>query len=559
MKLLLALIFCLFFSISEAQFHDWGMWRYDYGRTASTPEQLADQLYPQWQVKYSARIPVWDDPLNQNLMQFDRLFEPIVADNKIFLGFNDQDKVIALDINSGMELWHFYSDGPVRMPLAAHKGKIYFTSDDGNCYCLDAEDGSLVWKISLAPAPNKLLGNKRLISMWPARGGIAIKDNIIYTAASIFPMMGTFIYAIDASTGDVIWKNEGTGSNYILQPHKSPAFADVAPQGTFAISGELLLVAGGRSVPAAFDLKTGEEIYYQLAASGKTGGAFTCANEQVFFNHHRERMTYMYDSKTGKTLEKEAGEYPALDVNRIYFSGENVAAYALDEENELDKIWKSDIPANNDLIKAGNCLYAANKAGITAIKIIDNEPSKLWTLPTENPIERLVASHGKLIAVSGDGEITVFGDTPVPNFSPMVQSISELRTSSFAAKRIIRKTGIRSGYGVVIGTEDINLLETLVSKTSLSLIAFESNPERILYLREYFDSRGVKTDRISFHNFKDAVKFLPKYFSSLTVVNDPAYLNENDGDILNAIFESTRPYDGKIWMKSRGRVKKSID
>jgi len=170
------------------------MWRYDYGRSASTPEQLADKLYLQWQIKYSPRIPVWDDPLNQNLMQFDRIFEPIVVDNKLFIGFNDKDKVLALDINSGKEIWHYYAYGPVRLPLAANNGNIYFTSDDGNCYCLDADNRSLVWKLSLAPASNKLLGNKRLIPMWPARGGIVIKYNIIYTAASIFPMMGTFIY-----------------------------------------------------------------------------------------------------------------------------------------------------------------------------------------------------------------------------------------------------------------------------------------------------------------------------------------------------------------------------
>jgi outer membrane protein assembly factor BamB len=170
-----AIFLLLFLSVaSQAQYHDWPMWRYDHNRSASTPEQLADKLYLQWQVKYSARIPVWDDPLNQNLMQFDRIFEPIVADNKIFLGFNDQDKVIALDINSGKELWKYYADGPVRLPLAANNGKIYFTSDDGYCYCLNAGNGSLVWKLSLAPASNKLLGNKRLISMWPARGGIVI-------------------------------------------------------------------------------------------------------------------------------------------------------------------------------------------------------------------------------------------------------------------------------------------------------------------------------------------------------------------------------------------------
>ena len=208
MRIGFSLILCLFALQTEAQTHDWSMWRFDHGRSAATPEQLADNLHLQWRVKYSPRIPVWDDPLNQNLMQFDRLFEPIVADNKIFLGFNDQDKVIALDINSGTELWHYYADGPVRMPMVAHNGHIYFTSDDGNCYCLNADKGSLVWKKSLAPAPLKLLGNKRIISMWPARGGIVTKDNIIYTAASIFPMMGTLIYAINAETGEFVWKNE---------------------------------------------------------------------------------------------------------------------------------------------------------------------------------------------------------------------------------------------------------------------------------------------------------------------------------------------------------------
>jgi outer membrane protein assembly factor BamB len=206
---------------------DWPMWRYDYNRSASSPEKLADELYLQWQAEYSVRMPVWDDPLNRNLMQFDRIFEPVVAGGKIFIGFNDRDKVVALDINTGRELWHFFADGPVRLPPAINKDKIYFTGDDGYCYCLSTGDGSLVWKRLLAPSENKLLGNKRLISMWPARGGVVIKDDIVYTAASIFPLMGTFIYALDASTGDIIWKNEGTGSNYILQPHNSPAFAHI--------------------------------------------------------------------------------------------------------------------------------------------------------------------------------------------------------------------------------------------------------------------------------------------------------------------------------------------
>jgi outer membrane protein assembly factor BamB len=534
------------------------MWRYDHGRSASTAEQLADNLYLQWQVKYAARIPVWDDPLNQNLMQFDRIFEPVVADNKIFLGFNDQDKVIALDINSGRELWHFYTDGPVRLPLAANNGNIYFTSDDGYCYCLNADNGSLVWKLSLAPAANKLLGNKRLISMWPARGGIVVKDDIIYTAASIFPMMGTFIYAINADSGEIIWKNEGTGSNYILQPHNSPAFADVAPQGTFAISGDKLLVAGGRSVPAAFDLLTGEKLYYQLAASGKTGGAFTCANDQVFFNHQRERMTDMYNANNGDTIIKKAGEYPVIDGNDIYFSGNKIIASHLDDSNKLDTIWVSEVSATNDLIKAGDCLFAAHGTGITAIKIADNKPQVHWTYTSAKSIERLVASNGKLIAVTDDGEIMVFGDAPVSNISLIKKTESSLRGHSLSGRRIIRKTGVSSGYGIVIGTDNIRLLKSLVSKTSLSLIALDSDPDRISYLREYFDSLGVSSERLSFLDFDETISFIPKYFSSLTVVTDPAYLNDKDSDIINGIFESTRPYGGKIWIKAGGSGKRAL-
>ncbi len=189
--------------------------------------------------------------------------------------------------------------------------------------------GELIWKKLLAPSSAKLLGNKRFISMWPARGGIVIRDNIIYTAASIFPLMGTFIYAINTDDGSVIWKNEGTGSNYILQPHRSPAFADVAPQGCFTLSGNKLLVAGGRSVPAGFDADSGEELYYQLAASGKTGGAFTCANDRVFFNHFRERLTTMYDSDNGNKLIPVTGEYPVVEGNLIYFSGKNITAVKL--------------------------------------------------------------------------------------------------------------------------------------------------------------------------------------------------------------------------------------
>ena len=43
--------------------------------------------------------------------------------------------------------------------------------------------------------------------------------------------MGVFVHAVDIATGESIWTNSGSGSDYLVQQHNSPAFAGVAPQG----------------------------------------------------------------------------------------------------------------------------------------------------------------------------------------------------------------------------------------------------------------------------------------------------------------------------------------
>lgn len=522
------------------------MWRYDYHRSGYTSYPLAEDLFLQWQVNYSKREPVWDDPLNQDLMQFDKVFEPIVSENKLFVGFNDQDKVVALDLSSGKELWNFYADGPVRLPMAVYSKSLLFTSDDGYCYCLNVDSGKLKWKRLLAPTKNKLLGNKRLISMWPARGGVVLKNNIVYTAASIFPLMGTFIYALDADSGDIIWKNEGSGSNYILQPHRSPAFAYVAPQGPFTISGNKLLVAGGRSVPAAYDLETGREVYYELASSGKTGGAFTFANDKVFFNHHRERVTWMYDSESGSKISA-AGEYPVIEGDTFYFSGKHIWAAKVGENNMLDTLWISDIAATNDLIKAGDCLYAADSSGIKAVKVMPgNIPEVIWSFATEKNVVRLVAANEKLIAVSDDGSILTFGSAPVESVKVYEAKKMDSKAASRKGKEILQTTGITEGYCLILGGDDAQLLETFLHESNLNLVVYERDQKRVQYLREFFDNKGFNAERISFLNFENEFPDLPKYFSSLTVVNDSWYLQEEDTDNLSRLFETSRPYGGKI-------------
>ncbi|MDA7916055.1 PQQ-binding-like beta-propeller repeat protein [Verrucomicrobia bacterium] len=301
---------------------DWPMWRYDAQRSASSPEELLFHLNQQWNLDLGQRAQVWDDPLNHDLMPYDRVFEPIVLGKQMFVAFNDADKVVAFDLSTGRETWRFYSDGPVRLPPVGWKGAIYFACDDGFLYCVDAANGGLKWKFQGGPSNQKVLGNKRLISAWPARGGPVIRDGNIYFSASIWPFMGTFIYALDATSGDVIWVNDRTSADYIKQPHSAPSFAGVAPQGAFVATEDILLVPGGRSVPAAFDRKTGEQLHFRINDGGKgNGGSFVIANDNEFFVHTRLRGVRSYDLVSGKKGSFVLNE-PVLAENSIYTASE---------------------------------------------------------------------------------------------------------------------------------------------------------------------------------------------------------------------------------------------
>jgi len=603
-RLLPALFLCVFSGIPGAvsgDDGDWPVWRFDSAHTASTPHNLPDELHPLWVRQYSPRKPAWDDPLNRDLMPFDRIFEPIVADGTLVVGFNDSDKIVALDTDTGKEKWTFYTDGPVRLPPAAWNGKVYATSDDGFLYCLDLRRGSLVWKFRGGPSDRRVLGNGRLVSMWPARGGVAIEDGVVYFAASIWPFMGIFIYALDAETGGIVWVNDGEGSRFMRQPHNAPSFAGVAPQGSMTVSGDRLLISGGRSVPACFDRHTGEFLYYELAASGKTGGSFVAASGPYFFNHYRERVTSLFHGPSGNMLAPGIGKYPVLDGGAWYFSGETVAGFDaaafdagfnawLTGAGEVDKSdllkqasalvrenrrWEIDVNATGDLIRAGKRLYAAGDGVITAIdldaggnmRMAGNStafgkgasggaaPAVAWTKTVQGEVERLIAADGKLFAVTLDGRIMAFGGKRRTPRRILDRPVAAGQTADVVrrARAILGRTGVTEGYALVYGVDDGSLLEALLTHSGLHIVAIDPDGKPVEKARRHLDGKGLYGSRAAVHQGEPFGFSLPPYLFSLTVVNGDALpRNGLDESQLESLFSSMRPYGGKAWLPIEG-------
>ena len=266
-----AALLCLF--ASGAAGVDWPAYRGDAARSGWTAEPLPGKLALRWTYKARhAPRPAWSG--RDTRMPFDKAYHTVVAGKTLFFGSSADGKVYALDAATGAERWAFYTGAPVRFAPVVWQGRVFVASDDGFLYCLAAGDGKVLWKRRGGPLDSRLLGNDTMISRWPARGGPAIAEGILYFAAGIWPSEGIFLYALDAATGEVKWCNDTAGSMYLPQPHGGAnARSGVSAQGYLVVAGDKLIVPTGRGVPAVFNRADGRFLYFHLQRYGGHGGS----------------------------------------------------------------------------------------------------------------------------------------------------------------------------------------------------------------------------------------------------------------------------------------------
>ena len=546
---------------------DWPMWRYDATRSAASPHQLPDQMQLLWTRAASPRVQAWDDPLNLDLMTYDRQFEPIVLDGRLFIGYSDRDKIAAIDAATGQQLWSFYTDAPVRLPPAGFNGKIYFTSDDGQLYCVDAESGKLQWKFNGGPGQRMVVGNHRLVSAWPARGGVVIRDGNVYFASSIWPFMGVFIYSLDAETGVVQWVNDSAGSTYIKQPHSAPSFAGVAPQGALVATDKYLIIPGGRSVPAVFDRKTGSLKYFELNAGGKgTGGSFVIADDSNFFVHTRFKGVREFNLETGDKTAFMPNE-PVLHDSFVFTSESakdgSPVIRAYDKKRKV--AWEVAADGSGDLIVAGKRLYAAGGNAITAIEIPngsgDSSPKIAWRIPVEGQIARLLAADEKLFAVTLEGNILAFGETENPSIKPIVEPASPLTIAPESIARVNRilASGDPQGYALWFGAENIPLIHAVANESPFSQLAIIDNDQaRVDKLRSQLDTALIYGRVTAHHATPSRFGASPSIAHMIFVGEELSPSVAADTSTLSAIYQSVRPYGGTLQLLSQPNEQSGI-
>ncbi|MFO7906928.1 MAG: PQQ-binding-like beta-propeller repeat protein [Planctomycetota bacterium] len=216
--------------------NDWPAYKHDHSRSSFTPNTVPASIKLAWQ---------------RQVVENQLPTAPIVAGNTTFVA--DRSGVVQAIDRDGQPIWKVYTGGPIYYPPTLEDGRLFLGSADGRVYALEAASGRRLWSYRLAPRTRRIPVYGHLISTWPVAGGVVVKDGVVYAAAGIAHYDGTYVAALDAASGALVWKNDTSGAL------AKDVNCGISLQGELCIrDGELQFLGGGPYQRARYDLETGE-------------------------------------------------------------------------------------------------------------------------------------------------------------------------------------------------------------------------------------------------------------------------------------------------------------
>lgn len=563
MKKVFSAVAILLVSLPSVGQTDWPMWRGQANRGNAIKETMLAQLHLQWTRQLAANIPAW--PASQTRLQFDAVPHPVVASGRIFVPSSTHDTITAYDVENGKELWRFYAEGPIRFAPVVADDRVHFGSDDGYVYTLAASTGKLLWKFNAGPTERRIIGNDRLVSSWPVRGGPVLHQGKLYFTASIWPFMGIFIHCVEPATGERIWTNSGDGTNFIIHPHGAPSFGTVVPQGHLAATGNFLIVPGGRSTPAVYDTRTGKLLHFQF--DGRYGGHEVMTGKEIYSVDDQ-----FYSAADGTNIGK--GDVIAWrDDVLLLDAGNGTIHVHARPANEIEQVTKidrkgkkteqkkvvlgqqyelrlQDYPGDSYCL-VGDTLYCAGKNRVSAYSIKKDDSSSrspLWSTEIRGEVDHMLASDGRLFVVTKDAKICVFGAQPADrqHHKLQVQKSTIDPAAAKDAKEVLASLNIKDGYCILAGMPTQDQIEAFLANSPCYFIAIDDNAERNSKLRRHFQNLGYYGKRISIHTGNPATFSLPKYLAKGIIVSDSVLKKGNVDQLLGNLYASLRPYGGAL-------------
>ena len=221
------------------------------------------------------------------------LSSPVWSDGVLFFG-SDDGNVYAVDAATGIQKWKYASGGPVPSTPAVADGLVYVGSYDGKLHALNARTGRAVWKFSTSG--ERRFEAKGLHGMQPRSQTIADPYDVFLSSPVVVQGLVSFgsgdgnVYALDAASGELRWKFQ-TGDVV----HASPAYADGAFY--FGSWDSFLYAVDASTGKERWRFKGGEDPVMHNQVGFQSSPAVV---DGVVYTGCRDSNVYAIDARTGK-------------------------------------------------------------------------------------------------------------------------------------------------------------------------------------------------------------------------------------------------------------------
>ncbi|MGE5580093.1 MAG: PQQ-binding-like beta-propeller repeat protein [Bacillota bacterium] len=138
---------------------------------------------------------------------------PVVANSragKRVVAVSTSGKAYCLDAVSAAKKWKYEAKGAIVNPPVAQGNTVFFGSWDTNMYAVDLTSGALLWSVQLG----------RQVYYAPYLTPAVSGDTVYTVTAYDATVGGSFLFALDVSTGAVKWK--ATGRSSFMSPWAAP-------------------------------------------------------------------------------------------------------------------------------------------------------------------------------------------------------------------------------------------------------------------------------------------------------------------------------------------------
>jgi len=263
---------------------------------------------------------IWEVDLADDEEDDDTITGGIAFENGRIFATTGFAKIIALNANTGEELWREKKGAPFHSPPAVRGGRVFAISIDNTLHALNAYDGSELWS------------HKAIVEIANLLGGAspAVDSGVV-----VAPFSSGELVALKVETGRVLWSDSLTSARRTdeLGSLSQIRAAPVIDRGrVFAISHSGLM--------AAIDLRTGRRIWDKdlggLQAPWVAGDyVFMITNENELVALSRNDGRIFWVTALPAFEDKENLEDPILWTgpilagNRLIIAGSNEDALAV--------------------------------------------------------------------------------------------------------------------------------------------------------------------------------------------------------------------------------------